>query len=83
MIKERIITVEKMQFKAQLHTYFLLLVIEIDNITIMVKHSFKTGITLLDRYEIFKSTKPEEIAVNEYKWLKQLVASNPQLKETL
>lgn len=75
MIKEREITVKELKFKVQMHTYFMLLIVEIDNITIMVKHIFEPHIGLVDRFDVFNGSKPEEIAAREYNWLKPLLAT--------
>ena len=80
MINEREITVEGLLFKVQLHMCFMLVIVEIDNITIMVKHSFEPEVMLPERFDIFNGPKPQEIAKKEYKWLKPLLATSSQLK---
>ncbi len=81
MIRERIITVNGLQFKAQMHLEFILLIVEIDNISIIVKHSFKRGISLVERLETFNSSKPDDIATSEYNWLKPLLTTSGQIKK--
>ena len=83
MNTERIITVNGLQFKVQLSLFYMLLIVEIDNITIMVKHTFPLEFTRRERFETLNGSKPHEIAEKEYEWLKPLLNNRSQVKEKL
>lgn len=78
---EKEITVNGLKFKAQLHIEMILIIVEIDNITVIVRHSLPETLTLIERYEVFNGSKPEEIAKAEYERLKPLILSSSQAKQ--
>lgn len=77
-MREKEIVVNGLKFKAQLHIEMILIITEIDNITVIVRHPLPETLTLIERYAIFNGDKPEQIAKDEYERLKPLIASSSQ-----
>jgi len=73
MIKERFITVNGMQFQAQLYPEFILVAVKIDDIAFVTKSAFEGVNVLADKVKIFDSNRPEEIATAESVRLKPLL----------
>lgn len=82
MLKYRDFKVRGLKFRACFYGMYMLISIKIDNITIMIKHSF-TGLDVCgpEPLNLFKSSMPEEIAAREYNWLKPLLNNRSQIKE--